>query len=86
MFLAHPHSSKAKSSQISHVIYDFAQNGAIINRMQRIVNIASQLHLYFIISSNLSFEIVVRWLEYYIYITYLANITQILQDDNKQQR
>ena len=82
MFLAHPHSSKAKSSQISHVIYDFAQNGAIVNRMQRIVNIASKLYLYFIISSNLSFEM----LECYIYITYLANITQILQDDNKQKR
>ena len=82
MFLAHPHTSKAKSSQISHVIYDFAQNGAIVNRMQRIVNIASQLYLYFIISSNLSFEID----QCYIYITYLANITQILQDDNKQQR
>ena len=79
MFLAHPHTSKAKSSQISHVIYDFAQNGAIVNRMQRIVNIASELYLYFIISSNLSFEID-------LYITYLANITQILQDDNKQQR
>ena len=84
MFLAHPHSSKAKSSQISNVIYDFAQNGAIVNRMQRIVNIASKLYLYFSISSNLSFEI--DLLECYIYITYLANITQILQDDNKQKR